>query len=264
MVDLLGFGQDGPLREAAGSNDCAGDGWVIPSPAARAGRCAVGIPVADSAPGSSRDGVLTALLDARFGQGQWGQSSLFAGAGLMWYFRRALLMAARFRSRPEQSTDPRSDGVFRTADGHINIAASGNAIWVRCAEALGHPEWAEEERFASARARSDNRDALNALIEAVTVTDTSAAWVAKLNKAGVPSGPINSIDQVFADEQVKHLGIAQTLGEVAYVGQPFALSRTPSSIVSHPPEAGEHTDKILASLGLDAAAIADLRARKVV
>ncbi len=269
-ASISGFGQDGPYAKRPGFDQIAqGMGGLMSITGLPGqGPVRVGIPVADLCAGLfAAMGVLTALLEREVsGKGQWVQTSLLQAQVFMLDFQAARWLMAGEVPKQAGNNHPTSipTGVFRTADGHINIAASGNAIWVRCAEALGHPEWAEEERFASARARSDNRDALNALIEAVTVTDTSSAWVAKLNRAGVPSGPINSIDQVFADEQVKHLGIAQTLGEVAYVGQPFALSRTPSTIVSHPPEAGEHTDDILASLGLDAAAIAGLRARKVV
>jgi crotonobetainyl-CoA:carnitine CoA-transferase CaiB-like acyl-CoA transferase len=114
---------------------------------------------------------------------------------------------------------------------------------------------------------------LNEGIEAVTITNTSAHWVEALNDQGVPCGPIYKVDEVFADPQVQHLGVAQTLNggtlnggdrNVAYVGQPIDMSRTPSSIVAHPPALGEHTDAVLAELGLDEATIADLRARHVV
>jgi formyl-CoA transferase len=160
-------------------------------------------------------------------------------------------------------------GVFQTSDGYMNIAASGQKIWERCARGLGRADLLEDPRFATNASRSEHRDALNAEIEATTRTDTTAHWVDALNEAGVPCGPIYRIDEMFADPQVKHLGIAQTLnggnrGEVAYVGQPIVLSRTPAAIVSHPPEIGEHTDEVLAELGLNRTEIADLRARQVV
>src|SRR5204862_7604602 len=118
-------------------------------------------------------------------------------------------------------------------------------------------------------ARSQNRKALNAAIEAVTSQHESAEWIERVNKAGVPTGPIYTIDQVFADPQVEHLGIAQrvehaTLGSLDLVGQAVTLNRTPRRLVSASPEPGEHTDAILRELGYSASDIADLHTRGVV
>ena len=130
---------------------------------------------------------------------------------------------------------------------------------------------AQNDHYGGSRhlAAADYAVALNAEINKRTVKKTATEWIEILNKAGVPCGPIYTIDKMFADPQVRHLGIAQTLnggnrGDVAYVGQPIDLSRTPAAIVSHPPGLGEHTEEILRDLGLDAAEIADLRARQVV
>ncbi len=160
-------------------------------------------------------------------------------------------------------------GVFATADGHINIAAAGNDIYVRCCKALGVPELASDPRFATGKARSDNRDILNETIEAITCGRTSAEWIEKLNAEGVPSGPIYKMNEVFADPQVKHLGIARkvhhnTLGDIEVIGQAIELSRTPWSIRSATPEAGEHTDAVLSELGYVPADVEALRAKKVV
>ena len=155
-------------------------------------------------------------------------------------------------------------GVFKTSDGHINIAASGAAIYARLVEILGDPELGTDPRFADGDARSKNRDAVNARIEAITISKSSDEWVDILNEAGVPSGPIYAIDQVFADPQVQHLGIAQSienanLGPQKVVGQAVELSRTPSAIRMATPELGEHTDEILGSLGLAPEEITALR-----
>jgi formyl-CoA transferase len=160
-------------------------------------------------------------------------------------------------------------GVFKTKDGHLNIAVTGQAIWERFCNAMGHAEWLENPNYKGSKLRSQNRDALNAEIDKVTATKTSAEWVDIFNKAGVPCGPIYDIGQMFSDPQVKHLGIAQESArkdgsKLGLVGQPFTLSRTPSSIAVRPPELGEHTDEILKEFGFSADEIKALHDAKAV
>jgi formyl-CoA transferase len=154
-------------------------------------------------------------------------------------------------------------GVYKTADGYINIASTGQKIWERFCHAIGAPHMLEMPEYATAASRSQHRDALNAEIDRHTMKRTSAEWIERLNEAGVPCGPIYSIDQAFADPQVQHLGIAQPVkknGEMMkLVGQPMSLSRTPSSLVAWPPEIGEHTDAVLEEFGFKADEIAALR-----
>ncbi len=124
--------------------------------------------------------------------------------------------------------------MFKTSDGYINIATTGGRIWERCAQAIGAPELVTNPDYATAPARSKNRDALNAVIDKLTQKKSTETWVNELNAAGVPCGPIYSIDQMFDDAQVKHLGIAQHVPndenrQIQLVGQPVTLSRTPSS-----------------------------------
>src|ERR1700737_2010538 len=114
-----------------------------------------------------------------------------------------------------------------------------------------------------------NRDALNAEISAFTEKKPTDTWVREFNAAGVPCGPIYSIDQMFEDEQVKHLGIAQDVPNaenrhIRLVGQPVTLSRTPSKMAARPPEFGEQTDEVLAEFGYTADEIGALRQGKVV
>jgi formyl-CoA transferase len=160
-------------------------------------------------------------------------------------------------------------GVFPTADGHINIAVAGQEIWQRFCEAIDGQALAGDPAYATPSERSKNRDRLNAAIAEVTRRRPSAHWIDALNAAGVPCGPINTIDQVFADPQIRHLGMAQPVrsherGDTELVGQPVGLSRTPSRIRTPPPTMGEHTDEILADLGYDEARIAELRRAGVI
>jgi formyl-CoA transferase len=160
-------------------------------------------------------------------------------------------------------------GVFKTKDGHINIASTGQVMWERLCKAIEAPDLIDHPDYKTGALRSKNRDAINAAIEARTVAMSSADWIAKFNEIGVPCGPIYSVDQVFADEQVRHLGIAQDAkkpnGETqTFVGQPFALSRTPSKIVATPPDIGQHTDEVFKEFGFADSEIAALHEAKAV
>src|SRR5439155_15588301 len=135
-----------------------------------------------------------------------------------------------------------------------NIASAGDEIFGRLCRALNVPALARNPDYQTGPGRSQHRKALNAAIEEITQTRDSSEWIERLNAAGVPSGPIYSIDQVFADPQVQHLGVAQpvehgSLGRLELVGQAVTLSRTPSRLKTASPELGEHTDKSLRELG---------------
>jgi formyl-CoA transferase len=160
--------------------------------------------------------------------------------------------------------------MFATADGHINIAASGDNLWRRFCEVAGARDLAANPDFATVPLRAKNRAALNTHLAEIIRQKPNAYWVEALNKAGVPCGPINTIQDTFADPQVRHLGIAKPidhpkLGPVKAVGQPIHLSRYPQPDALRPtPEQGQHTAAILEELGYDAGAIAALREQGVV
>jgi formyl-CoA transferase len=160
-------------------------------------------------------------------------------------------------------------GVFRTQDGHINIAASGQAMYRRLCTALGVEALADDPHFRTLADRSHHRGALNAELEKILVARPSAEWIERLNAAGVPCGPILNVQEVFEDEQVRHLGLARPvshpkLGELRVQAPGVNLARTPGSIRSAAPELGEHTDEILGELGFSAAEIESLRRDAVV
>jgi len=232
-----------------------------------------GIPIADLCAGIfAAQGILIALLEREeSGEGQWVHSSLLTAMIAMLDFQGARWTMSRDVPGQEGNNHPTNipAAVYRTQDGHINIAASSNPIYAKLCQALGAPEMATDPRFANFKVRRQNRDALNDLIDARTAAKTSAEWVELMNEAGVPCGPIYRMNEVFADPQVKHLKMVQsvehpTLGPIDLIGQPMFLSRTPSSLRSATPERGEHTDAILQDLGYDAATIAKLRDAKVV
>jgi crotonobetainyl-CoA:carnitine CoA-transferase CaiB-like acyl-CoA transferase len=274
-ASISGFGQSGPYRDRPGFDQVAqGMGGLMSITGAPGqGPMRVGIALADLTSGIfAAMGILIALLEReQSGEGQWVQSSLLAAQISMLDFQSARWTIGHEVPGQAGNNHPTNipTGVFATADGHINIAGAGVEIYRRCCKALGAPELATDPRFATDNDRSTNRDALNAAIEAITIGQTSAYWIEQLNAAGVPAGPIYKINEVFDDPQVKHLRLTRkvqhkVLGELEVVGQPIELSRTPWSVRSPTPEAGEHTDAVLASLGYGPAEIADLRARKIV
>jgi formyl-CoA transferase len=233
----------------------------------------VGAAVADVSAGLfAALGIMTALLEReRSGKGQWVQSSLLQAGITLTDFQ-----AARYLKEGEVAPQVGNDhptsmptSAYKTADGHINVAASGEGMWARLCATLGREDWLERPEFKGQPARAKNRTALNAEINAALAKKKSAEWIEVLNAAGVPCGPIYAMDQVFADPQVNHLGVpveveSRALGKFRVVNQAVRLSRTPARVVSAAPEAGEHTDEILAELGYARNDIAQLRAAKAI
>ena len=272
---ISGFGQDGPYHKRPGFDQIAqGMGGLMSITGAPGdGPMRVGIPVADLTAGLfCAMGILTALLEREVsGKGQWVQTSLLQAQIFMLDFQAARWLMEKEVAKQAGNNHPTSipTGVFKTSDGYINIATTGGRIWERCAQAIGAPEIYAHPDYATAPARSKNREALNAEIEKRTVTKSTEIWVRELNEAGVPCGPIYAIDQMFEDAQVKHLGIAQDVPNdegrhICLVGQPLTLSRTPSKMVARPPEFGEQTDEVLKEFGFGADEIGRLREAKVI
>ena len=212
---ISGFGQDGPYHKRPGFDQIAQGMGGLMSITGLPGQGPVraGVPIADLCAGlSCALGILTALLEREVtGKGQWVQASLLQAQIFMLDFQAARWLLEKEVPPQAGNNHPTSipTGVFRTADGHINIASAGEAIWQRLCEAIEAPELLADPRYTDGAARSDNRDALNAAIESRTQHYTSENLIALLNAAGVPCGPIYSVDQVFRDAQVQHLGMAQ-------------------------------------------------------
>ncbi|MFZ0104981.1 MAG: CaiB/BaiF CoA-transferase family protein [Pseudolabrys sp.] len=275
LASISGFGQDGPYAKRPGFDQIAQGmgGLMSVTGAPGGGPMRVGIPVADLTAGLfAALGILTALLEREAsGEGQWVTTSLLQAQIFMLDFQASRFLTEGVVSKQAGNNHPTSipTGVFKTSDGYLNIAVAGAVIWERFCSAVGRPEWVTSADYKTGKLRLQNRDTLNAEIDKVTATKSSAQWVEIFNKVGVPCGPIYSIDQVFADPQVQHLGIAQESARsdgsrLGLVGQPFKLSRTPSKIAARPPNLSEHTDEVLKEFGFAEKDIAELRATKAI
>jgi crotonobetainyl-CoA:carnitine CoA-transferase CaiB-like acyl-CoA transferase len=272
---ISGFGQTGPYRDRPGYDQIAqGTGGLMSITGLPGqGPVRVGIPVADLTSGMFlAQGILVAIIEReRSGRGQWVHTSLLQAMVTMLDFQAARWLIDS-EIPPQAGNDHPTGiptGVFTTSDGHINIAASGQVMYRRLCEAIGANHLLEDPRFRTLADRSRNRKAMNEELNRVLVARTNADWIEILNKAGVPSGPILNVRQVFEDPQVQHLGLAQPVrhserGEIRVQGLPAALSRTPGAIRRGAPVHGEHTDEILAEFGYSREEIAQLRRDNVV
>jgi crotonobetainyl-CoA:carnitine CoA-transferase CaiB-like acyl-CoA transferase len=268
-ASISGFGQDGPYAQRPGFDQIAqGMGGLMSITGLPGqGPVRVGIPIADLTAGIFCSvGILVALLERESSKkGQHVATSLLQAQIFMLDFQGARWLIDGEVPKQAGNNHPTSipTGVFKTADGYINIATTGGRIWERFCTALEAPEFMQRPEYASSQSRSQNRDKLNEEIGHYTVKRTSADWVERFNTIGVPCGPIYSIDQVYADPQVEHLRMAQSVkknGKVMRMaGQPVSLSRTPSKLVAPPPDLGQHTNQILKEFGFSAKQIAALR-----
>jgi crotonobetainyl-CoA:carnitine CoA-transferase CaiB-like acyl-CoA transferase len=233
----------------------------------------VGIPVADLAAGLYLAiGVLVALHEReRTGSGRWVRTSLLEAMIAMMDFQAARFTIDGVVPVQEGNHHPTQIpmGCFRTADGYVNIAGPAGRLWRRFCDVIGMPELVGDPRFDSSEKRSANRAELNDLIAGKLAGRTTTDWVAALNEAGVPAGPVYSMDEVFADEQVRHLALVAdvthpVLGPQRLIRNAVTMTDGPHTVRTATPEAGADTDDILRELDLSASEIADLRARGAV
>ena len=259
-ASISGFGQTGPYATRPGFDQIAQGmgGLMSVTGLPGQGPVRVGLPIADLCAGIfAAYGVTVALLERESsGRGQWLHTSLLEAQMYMMDFQTARWTLDGEIPGQAGNYHPTSipTGVYRTKDGHINIAVFGGKIWERFAEAMGAPEWITDERSKTKAGRSTHRDWLNAEIEKRLRANTSSHWIEKLNDAGVACGRINDLKQVFEEPQVRHLGtlkkvVSPRLGEQTLMGQPITLERTPSTIARSAPLRGEHTLEILAEAG---------------
>ena len=266
---ISGFGQTGPYSARAGVDQIAQGMGGLMSITGQPGQgpMRVGIPIADLTAGNLLAfGIMTALFEReRTGLGRWVQTSLLEVQTFMLDFQATRWLMQGDVAKQAGNDHPTGipTGVFPTSDGHINIAASSARLFERFSAAIGHPEWTTRPGWTDQKGRSADREAINAAISDVTRTQPAAHWIELFETAGIPCGPINTIDRVFADPQVQHLGMATPvqharLGTLSLVASPVMMSGLPRGVRTATPERGEHTEQVLRDLGYDDETITDL------
>jgi len=273
---ISGFGQTGPYSKRPGVDQIAQGlgGLMSITGLPGQGPVRVGIPITDLCAGMFlAQGILIALLNReRTGKGQWVHTSLLESMTFMLDFQ-----ASRWLQKGEVAPQAGNDhpinvpmGCFETADGLINIAASGT-MFDRFCKAADAEHLLENPDYATADARYDNRPKLNAEVSKILKAKPAQYWIETMNDAGVPCGPVNTIDKVFQDPQVKHLEVEhfvdhERLGRLGVVRQPVNLSSAPQpETFRYPtPDLGQHSDAILTEMGLSTDEIAKLREAKAI
>jgi len=263
---ISGYGQDGPLS-AKGAVDQVIQGMgglmsITGDPGGPPMR--VGIAIADMAAGLMlANGISLALFErTRSGRGQWVRVSLIEAMISMLDFQAARWTVDHDVAQPTGNDHPTivPMGTFGTSDGYFNIAAPNNRLWASFVTALGSPPELLKPDYASVESRRANRDQLTAELQAILSTRTRAEWVEILDASGVPCGPINTLDEVFAEPQVKHLALLErvehsTRGAVDVLRSPLTMSRSQTVPKTASPMPSQDTDEVLHELGYDDAQI---------
>ena len=273
-AQLSGLGYDGPYAGRGGFDLIAqGMGGIMHVTGEPDGPpTSVGLPICDLGTGMwAVQGILAALYErARTGKGRLVECSLLETAIGFSSWTSAQWLADH-EEPTRQGSRHRQNAPYqrmKTKDGYLMIGAAGEAIWQRCAAALGHPEWCQDARFATNAARMANREALEATMEDVFATGTTDHWVRVLEAAGVPCGPVYNYRQMFADPQIEHRGLVQyaddpELGEVPHIRTPVKIGDA-IRVRAVAPKLGQHNAEIFGDLGVTPADLARLHERGIV
>jgi formyl-CoA transferase len=271
FASISGFGATGPYRDRPGFDQIAQgmSGLMSLTGTEETGPMRHGLAIGDLVAGLyGAQGILAALhARERTGRGQHVDTSLLEGLmgiltwGAGMYFEAGRVPGPAGHHHPLASPY----GRFRAADGYLNIAAGAQHMWDRLCEVVGREEWKEDERFQDPFARVRNRAELTAALDEALAERSVADWVERINEAGVPCGPVYSMDQVFADPQVaaRDMDVEMphpVIGTYRTTGVPVKFQETPARIERRPPLLGEHTDEILTELGISPSEIKKLRA----
>ncbi|MGZ8228968.1 MAG: CaiB/BaiF CoA transferase family protein [Burkholderiales bacterium] len=272
---ISGFGQTGPYGKRAGVDQIVQGmgGLMSVTGLPGQGPVRVGIPIADLTAGNLLAlAIMMALFDrTRTGVGRWVHTSLLEAQIFMLDFQASRWLMDKEVAKQAGNDHPTGipTGVFPTSDGHINIAAASERVWERLCDAIGHPEWKQQPEYRTRKLRSEHRTTLNATISEITRHKPSAHWVELFEESGVPCGPIYSIDQVFADPQVQRLGMAAPVksrrkGDFQLVASPINMEGVQKKIRSATPEAGQHTEEILKTIGYGDPEIEAMKSKGVI
>ena len=279
---VTGFGQDGPYAERAGYDLMvqAMTGMMSitgrPDEEPGGGPLRVGVALTDLFTGVYASSAILAALHARHstGEGQHIDMALLdVGMAILANQAAGFLatgVAPMRQGNSHPSLAPYQD--FATQDGSMLLAIGNDGQFARFCQATGHPEWAQDPRFASNTLRVRHRAELISMMETLTRTRSTAEWVALLQNKAVPCGPINTIADAFDDAQVQARGLkvvqprhaGDGIASIAGVASPLRLASHPPVLRHAPPALGQHTNEVLGEMGLDAEHIAQLRASGVV
>lgn len=273
-ASISGFGQSGLYADRPGYDQIVQgmSGLMSITGTEATGPLRIGIPIGDLLAGYfAAIGILVALAEReRSGRGQWLDTSLLAALTGSLSFQAGKFLNTGQVPPPVGNHHPLTSpmGVYRTRNGHLNLAVGSEVMWQRFCEALARPDLAGDPRFATNQGRIDHRPVLNTIIEEIFAGGSTAEWVERLNAAGVACGPIYDIGQVFADPQVQQIRLIEEVnhpvhGPMRVLGQPVALHRTPAKVTAPSPLPGQHTREVLAAAGCDGATVERLLATGV-